>query len=69
VNRKNGGSDSVFASVEDLAVELGLSRGAVYAGLRDGSIPHLRIGRRFVLPRAAIRVWLERAGSEPISAG
>jgi excisionase family DNA binding protein len=55
---------SVYASVDELARELGIGRQAAYAGLRDGSIPSIRLnGRgRFILPRAAIQEWLKTAG-------
>jgi hypothetical protein len=31
--------------------------------LRRGIIPHIRIGKRFILPRAAIAEWLRTAGN------
>ncbi len=45
-------------SVEELAAELGLGRQTVYAGLRNGSIPSVRVGKRFIIPRAVIARWL-----------
>ena len=30
--------------------------------LRRGEIPHIRVGRRFILPKAAIAEWLRTAG-------
>lgn len=52
-----------YSSVRELAAELNLSTNIVYRGLRTGQIPHIRIGKRFVLPRAAIQHWLESAGA------
>ena len=52
-------ASAIYASVEDLARELGISRHTAYAGLRAGRIPAIRLGRRYILPRAAITKWLE----------
>jgi len=41
-------------SVEDAARILGISRGAAYAHVRDGSIPSIRLGKRLLVPRAAL---------------
>lgn len=54
----------------ELAVILNISRNGVYSALRDGTIPHVRIGRRFVIPRAAVQSWLGSVGHQRlISAG
>lgn len=52
----------VYRSVRHLAGELGIGYHAVYGLLKAGQIPHIKAGRRFILPRAAIRKWLETAG-------
>ena len=52
-----------YESVDELAAELGLNRAGTYKGLRDGTIPSIRLGKRFVIPKAAISKWLESAGS------
>jgi excisionase family DNA binding protein len=51
-------------SPDDLARILGISRNGVYAGLRNGKIPHIRIGRRFVIPKAAVDSWFLSIGQE-----
>jgi excisionase family DNA binding protein len=56
------GSGSTYHSVAALAADLGLSERSTRSALRRGEIPHIRVGRRFVLPRAAIAEWLRRAG-------
>jgi excisionase family DNA binding protein len=43
---------------------LGLSRTGVYAALRDGTIPNVRIGRRFVVPKAAVESWFAKIGQQ-----
>jgi len=53
---------STYKSVDELARELRLSRQSVYVGLRNGTIPSVRVGKRFILPRAAIGDWLRSAG-------
>jgi excisionase family DNA binding protein len=55
-------SAPTYASVDDLAREIGVSRHACYEGIKKGVIPHIRIGRRIVLPKAAIAEWLKTAG-------
>ena len=58
---KSNASEAVITP-EELALTLGVSRQGVYLGLRNGSIPSIRLGKRFVIPRAAIKNWLENAG-------
>lgn len=35
----------------------------VYAAIRDGAVPHIKIGRRIVIPRAAFDRRFETAGA------
>jgi len=56
---------SIYGSVDELANELGISRQSAYAGLRQGKIPSIRLGKRFIIPRAAIAEWLRRPGESP----
>jgi len=55
-------SSSAYPNVKALAHDLGLSERSTREAIRRGDIPHIRIGRRVVLPRSAIQKWLERAG-------
>jgi excisionase family DNA binding protein len=55
--------NAVYATVAELAEDLGISRTTAYTELRRGSIPHIRMGVRFVIPRAAVQEWLKNAGS------
>lgn len=55
---------NVYRNVDELARELGLGRLTVYGALRDGTIPSIRVGKRYVLPRAAIQEWLRSAGGQ-----
>lgn len=45
-------------TVEEVAAELRLSRGAAYAGVRAGEIPAIRIGRSLRVPRHALEQML-----------
>src|SRR5271156_435826 len=56
------GSESTYRSVADLAADIGLSERSTRSALRRSEIPHIRVGRRFILPRAAIAEWLRTAG-------
>lgn len=47
-----------------LATYLGVGKAAVYKGLKDGTIPSFRMGKKFIIPRSAIQQWLEKAGNK-----
>jgi excisionase family DNA binding protein len=48
-------------SVEEAGRILGVSRGAAYAYARDGSIRTIRLGKRLLVPRAALEKMLNVA--------
>lgn len=62
-------NESTYRSVAALAADIGLSERSTRSALRRGEIPHIRLGRRFILPRAAIAEWLRTAGRRPESDG
>lgn len=41
-------------TVTEVAALLGIGRGSAYQAVREGTIPSLRIGRRLVIPAAAL---------------
>jgi excisionase family DNA binding protein len=43
---------------------LGIGRNSVYEAIRQRQIPALKIGRRIVIPRAALQRLLEGAGQK-----
>ncbi|HVF04280.1 MAG TPA: helix-turn-helix domain-containing protein [Frankiaceae bacterium] len=45
-------------TVEQTAKLLGISRGLAFAAVRAGEIPHVRIGRRILIPRDRLRALL-----------
>jgi excisionase family DNA binding protein len=51
-----------YASVAALAQDLGMCERSTRDALRRREIPHIRIGKRYILPRAAIEEWLRNAG-------
>jgi excisionase family DNA binding protein len=50
-------------SVPEAARLLGVSRMSAYSAVREGTIPSIRIGRRVLVPRAALDRLLDGAGS------
>ncbi|MGA2148231.1 MAG: helix-turn-helix domain-containing protein [Bryobacteraceae bacterium] len=53
---------TIYGSVDELARELGISRQSAYTALRQGKIPSIRLGKRFIIPRSAIAEWLRKPG-------
>ncbi len=51
-------------TVDQCAVLLGLSRNSTYVAIARGEIPALRLGRRIVVPRAALEQLLASAGKK-----
>jgi excisionase family DNA binding protein len=54
-------------TVEEAAVALGISRGLAYDLVRRGELPHLRLGRRLVVPVRAIETLLAGSGDASAS--
>jgi excisionase family DNA binding protein len=48
--------------VDDVAKALGVSRATVYTGVQTGVIPSIKLGRRIVVPTAAVRRMLQLDG-------
>ncbi|MCZ6708554.1 MAG: helix-turn-helix domain-containing protein [Chloroflexi bacterium] len=48
-------------TVQETADALGISLNSAYEGIRRGDIPHLRIGRRIVVPMEALERLLATA--------
>lgn len=48
-------------TVEEAAEILGLSRNAAYQAANNGDIPTIRIGKRILVPRAALEKRLAEA--------
>ncbi|MBG0819320.1 helix-turn-helix domain-containing protein [Planomonospora sp. ID91781] len=46
-------------TVAEVARLLSLSRGSAYASVRDGTIPAIRVGGRWVIPKRRFHTWLD----------
>lgn len=46
-------------SVEEFARICGVSRTSAYSAVKRGEVPHVRIGRRVVIPRRALERLLD----------
>lgn len=57
----DGDSLCLTISVEEAARVLGISRGAAYTHARDGSLPTIRLGKRLLVPKAALEKLLSVA--------
>jgi excisionase family DNA binding protein len=53
--------DKLTVTVSEAAQLLGVSRMTAYSAVREGTIPSLRIGRRVLVPRAALERLVDRA--------
>ncbi|HEX76204.1 MAG TPA: helix-turn-helix domain-containing protein [Dehalococcoidia bacterium] len=51
-------------TVEEAAEYLGISRPTAYEAIHTGEIPHIRIGKRILIPRVALEKMLLEAGSK-----
>ena len=56
--------DRLVFTVEEAAQLLGISRSFAYEAVQRGDIPSMRIGRRILVPKAALRRLLESSQSE-----
>ena len=54
-------STNLVLTVDEAAAVLRVSRGLAFAAVRAGTIPHVRIGRRILIPRAALYEMLGTA--------
>jgi excisionase family DNA binding protein len=45
-------------SVDEVAKELGLSRNTAFSRVRDGTIPAVKCGRRWLIPRKRLQDYL-----------
>lgn len=52
-------------SIADVARRLGLGRMAVYRMLEEGILPGVRVGRRWIVTRAALEEWERTCGVVP----
>lgn len=53
-------------SVPETAASLGLSENRVWSLVNNGRLNHVRVGRRVIIPAAAIEQFLRDAGTRPV---
>ncbi|MBA7672618.1 hypothetical protein ES703_80801 [subsurface metagenome] len=49
-------------TVDETATILGLARNSCYEGIKRGEIPHIKVGKRILVPRHALEKMLAEAG-------
>jgi excisionase family DNA binding protein len=59
--------DNRVISVDEAAEALGVSRNTAYEAIKKGQLPHIRVGRRIVVPKLAFERLLEQ-GNPPKAA-
>lgn len=52
-------SEKLAFTVEEAAEILGIGRNLAYEGVKNGDIPSIRIGKRIVVPKAALKKKLD----------
>jgi excisionase family DNA binding protein len=52
-------------SIPEIANHLSVGRLAVYAMLEQGLLPGIRLGRRWIVTRAAFEAWEKTCGTDP----
>ncbi len=52
-------------TVDEAAARLGIGRNAAYAAVKRGEIPALRLGKRILVPRAALDRLLTGCDARP----
>ncbi len=60
-NEGNAMSENPLLTVPEVAKRLRLSPNKVYELLHAGQIPHIRPGRKFLIPTQALERWIETA--------
>lgn len=56
--------ERIVYTVDEAAKILGISRPTAFQGVERGEIPHIRVGRRILIPKAALDKLLANAGSK-----
>lgn len=56
-------TDRLLVGAREAAQLLGIGRDTAYALIREGRLPAVRIGRRILVPRAALQRWIDEETS------
>ena len=55
-------SGKLCLNAKETAAILGLSKSSIYQGVSTGEIPHIKVGKRILIPRFALEKMLAEAG-------
>jgi excisionase family DNA binding protein len=64
-DQESGARSSGVLTVTEAAAYLRISRGSAYEAARRGQLPTIRLGRRLLVPRAALNRMLDLVGETP----
>lgn len=56
--------DKVTMSVQEMAMQMGISLSKAYALTREESFPIVRVGKRVLIPVSEFKVWLSVRATE-----
>jgi excisionase family DNA binding protein len=59
----------IALSVADAMKLVPLSRPSFYAAIHRGEIPHIRVGKRILIPRKSLERWAEETGLRSVAGG
>ena len=62
-------TERLTLTVQEAAEMLGLSRNSAYQGIATGEIPHVKVGKRILIPRLAFQKMLDGTDNKPESQG
>jgi len=62
--RDNSSESSKTYTATEISAALGLNINMVYQMAREGRIPCIRAGKRYIFPRAGFDKWLSTAGNQ-----
>ena len=60
-----GGEDAAVLTVVEAAGVLRISRNLAYDLIAQGRLPHLRLGRRILIPRQGLELWIAKEAGLP----
>jgi len=61
----DGKGQTLVLTVADAAKLLCISRNLAYELIRQGHLPHIRLGRRILIPRFGLEQWIAREAGLP----
>ena len=56
--------DKVTMSVQEMAMQMGISLSKAYALTREADFPIVRVGKRVLVPVSECKVWLSARATE-----